>query len=290
MPLLNTHCHAKLNLYLAVTKRREDGFHDLVSLAAQISLCDELSAAPSDAGADSLACDDAALSTAPDNLVLKAAAAYRKRVPDAPFFAWNLKKCVPYGAGLGGGSSDAAGALRILNQACNGALNDAELSLTAAEVGSDCPLFLCNAPCIMRGRGEKLTSLDASAAHALKGRGVIVVKPHFGIPTGWAYGAIDAAKAFTDERKAEAELAAWLNNPGSPIPVRNSFMDIVYGKYLAYNALNDILRGKGLPELILTGSGSAAFAFAEKAEAEPIAAIADQLLGEGSFTACATLL
>lgn len=286
MQVWNERCHAKLNLYLAVTGRRADGFHNLVSVAAQISLCDELSATPSATGLDTLSCDDATLSTGADNLVLKAAAAYRGKVPDAPFMAWDLKKCVPYGAGMGGGSSDAAGVLRILDNACNGALTGAELSATAAEVGSDCPMFLLDTPCIMRGRGEKLAPLPANAAESLKGRCVAIVKPHFGVPTGWAYGAIDAAKTFTAEAKAEAEIARWLENPVSQLPARNDFMDVVYKKYLCYNALNEVLRGMNLPEVILTGSGSAAYAFADEKDAAEIAATAGNFFGAGSFTAC----
>ena len=290
MSVIQESCPAKLNLYLAVTGRRADGYHDLVSLAAKISLCDELTATPSPTGTDTLACDDATLSAGPDNLVLKAAAAYRGEVPDAPHFAWNLKKRIPYGAGLGGGSSDAAGALRILNRTCDDALSADELDAVAAKVGSDCPLFLHGSVCLMRGRGEELEELPERTANLLSGRTVAVVKPHFGIPTGWAYGAIDAAKAFTPEATAQAEIDAWRTDPGSPLPVRNNFMDVVYGKYLCYNALNDILKAKGLPRVILTGSGSAAFALAEQKAAEAVAAIAGELFGKGGFAATATLL
>jgi 4-diphosphocytidyl-2-C-methyl-D-erythritol kinase len=288
MSIFRELCPAKLNLYLAVTGRRADGYHDLVSLAAKISLCDELTATP--ASMDTLACDDVTLSAGPDNLVLKAATAYREKVPDAPHFAWDLKKRLPYGAGMGGGSSDAASALRILNTACDGALSADELATVAAKVGSDCPLFLKDAPCLMRGRGEKLEALPNDAARALRGKTVAIVKPHFGIPTGWAYGAIDAAKTFTPEATAEAEIDAWLKNPASPLPVRNNFMDVVYRKYLCYIALNDILAAKGLPRAILTGSGSAAFVLAEPKAAEAIVSIAGELFGKGGFAATAALL
>lgn len=290
MQLLREFCHAKLNLYLAVTGKRNDGFHDLVSLVAQVSLHDELTASPSTSGADTLSCDDASLSAGPDNLVLKAATAYRGRVKDAPCMAWNLAKRLPYGAGMGGGSSDAAGALRLLNKLCNDALPESELAQVAAEVGSDCPLFLHGKPCLMRGRGEILEELPALAVKALQGRHVAIVKPHFGIPTGWAYGAIDAGKALVEPEDAEAEIARWMTNPAAPLPIRNSFMDVVYRKYLCYDALNDILREKGLPSVVLTGSGSAAFALAEEAQAREIASSAGKLFGEGAFTATATII
>ena len=283
MPHFSQHCPAKLNLFLAVTGRRADGYHDLVSLVSQLALGDELEADLFTAGADTLVCDDAALSVDADNLVLKAAAAYRRRVPEAPWVAWKLTKRVPYGAGLGGGSSDAATALRILNKACGDVLDADRLAAVAAEVGSDCPLFLRTGPVVMRGRGELLSEVPQAAREALVGRGVVVVKPDFGVPTGWAYGALDKVAAFTAPDVAEAELNRWLADPASEIPVRNSFMDVVFRKYQCFDALNAVLRAANLPQLILTGSGSACFAFADKAQAGEIAKLAKRALGEDCF-------
>ena len=283
MPQWSEHCPAKLNLYLAVTGRRADGYHDLVSLVAPLVLGDTLEAAPSLTGADTLTCDDSELSCGPDNLVLKATAAFRNHIPNAPFLAWKLTKKVPYGAGMGGGSSDAASALVILNKACGNAMKYDDLSAIAAGIGSDCPMFLHNGPCIMRGRGEKIFDISADARKSLQGRGVVVIKPHFSIPTAWAYGAMDKDNAFTPSRAAEAELARWISNPCSSVPVRNSFMDLVYAKYVAYNALNETLSNQGLPKLILTGSGSACYAFAEEECAQKIIETSVKSLGEDVF-------
>jgi len=283
------HCPAKLNLYLAVNGRRGDGFHDLVSLVVKLDFGDDLAASLSSSGADTLSCDDAALSAGPDNLVMKAAAAYRSRVPEARFMDWVLSKRVPSGAGLGGGSSDAAAALRILNAASASALDADALREVAASVGSDCPLFLFDGPCLMRGRGEVLEPLPEAAAAVLRGRGVVVVKPHFGIPTGWAYSALAPAGAFIAAVQAEAELTAWVDEPDSAPPRRNSFQTVVFAKYLCYTELNAALAREELPQLALTGSGSACHAFADPRQAERISILAKESLGEGSFSVFAKI-
>lgn len=279
-------CPAKLNLYLAVTGPREDGYHELVSLVVQTGLCDELEAelAPLFATNDSLVCDDATLPVGADNLVLKAAAAYRERVPTAPFLHFRLKKRIPYGAGLGGGSSDAVQALRILNAASRDVLDRASLQEVAAKVGSDCPLFLMDGPVLMRGRGELLEPLQEPAKSRLRGQSVMIVKPHFSIGTAWAYSALKPANAYIGKAEAEADLRRWLQD-GSPeeLPLRNSFQTVVYRKYPCYDVLNAQLARAGCPELVLTGSGSAAFAFCDGTQAERMKAIVQESLGNSCF-------
>lgn len=280
-------CPAKLNLFLAITGRRPDGYHELLSLAVTLDHGDTLEASKA-AGKDSLACDDTGLDCGPVNLVLKAAAVFRARFPHAPFMAWRLAKRVPYGAGMGGGSSDATAAIRILADA-SGVTDPAQLRDAAAAVGSDCPLFLAGGPCIMRGRGQIVDPLAPAAAAALKGRGVVVVKPHFAIPTKWAYSALDEAGAMTPSVEAEAILADWLAEPSRPLPMLNSFEALAFGKYGVYEVMNERLLAEGLPTLHLTGSGSACFAFAEGREADAIAQVAIAALGDGSFVRSARI-
>src|SRR5215213_4707075 len=146
---------AKLNLFLAVTGRRTDGFHDLVSLVAPVAWGDTLRIEPAKADF-SLECNDPAVPCDETNLVLKAARAFRAAGGwggGAKFF---LEKRIPMGAGLGGGSSDAAAALTGLNQLSGGRLTPAALEKLAGDVGSDCALFLRGTPVLMRGRGERI--------------------------------------------------------------------------------------------------------------------------------------
>jgi 4-diphosphocytidyl-2-C-methyl-D-erythritol kinase len=252
--------HAKLNLSLAITGRRPDGFHELVSLVATIDLADTLTLDVS--RPLGLTCDDASLPVDGTNLVLKAAAAYVKRRPSAPTGHFHLTKKVPHGAGLGGGSSDAAAALRLLDQASGDPLGLEVLESLAAEVGSDCPFFVRGQAVIMRGRGERLEILPAAARAALAGRKVVLVKPPFGIPTPEAYGLLAKAGKYRPSAQAEAELAAWIAQPASdPSVMGNDLAAPVFAKYLALPVGLASFRLIGGLNWQMTGSGSACFGF-----------------------------
>ena len=252
--------HAKLNLSLAITGRRADGFHELISLVAPIALADTLTL---DVGRPlGLTCDDASLPVDGSNLVLKAAAAYVKRRPSAPTGHFHLIKKVPHGAGLGGGSSDAAAALRLLDQASGDPIGLEVLETLAAEVGSDCPFFVRGQAAVMRGRGERLEILPLAARAALAGRKVVLVKPPFGVPTPEAYALLAKAGKHRPAAQAEAELAAWIAQPAAdPSALGNDLAAPVFAKYLALPVgLESFRRATGV-NWQMTGSGSACFAF-----------------------------
>ena len=258
--MLVSAAHAKLNLSLAITGRRADGFHELVSLVTPIALADTLTLEPG--RSLGLTCDDASLPVDGTNLVLKAAAAYAKRRPSAPTGHFHLTKKVPHGAGLGGGSSDAAAALRLLDQASGNPLGLEVLESLAAEVGSDCPFFVRGQAAIMRGRGERLEILSVAARTALAGRKVVLVKPPFGIPTPEAYGLLAKLGKYRPTAQAEAALAAWIAQPASdPSVLGNDLAAPVFAKYLALPVgLESFRRATGV-NWQMTGSGSACFAF-----------------------------
>lgn len=252
--------HAKLNLSLAVTGRRADGFHELVSLVAPLGLADALSLEPG--RPLGLTCDDASLPVDGTNLVLKAAAAYARRRPSAPTGHFHLIKKVPHGAGLGGGSADAAAALRLLDQASGEPLGAEALEALAAEVGSDCPFFVRGRAAVMRGRGERLELLPPAACAALAGRKVVLVKPPFGIPTPEAYGLLAKAGRYRPAAQAEAELAAWVADPSAdPSALGNDLVAPVFAKYLALPVGLESLRHATGYAGRMTGSGSACFGF-----------------------------
>ena len=258
--MLVSAAHAKLNLSLAITGRRADGFHELISLVAPIALADTLTL---DVGRPlGLTCDDASLPVDGSNLVLKAAAAYVKRRPSAPTGHFHLTKKVPHGAGLGGGSSDAAAALRLLDQASGDPIGLEVLETLAAEVGSDCPFFVRGQAAVMRGRGERLEVLPLAARAALAGRKVVLVKPPFGVPTPEAYALLAKAGKHRPAAQAEAELAAWIAQPATdPSVLGNDLAAPVFAKYLALPVgLESFRRATGV-NWQMTGSGSACFAF-----------------------------
>ncbi|NBN95387.1 MAG: 4-(cytidine 5'-diphospho)-2-C-methyl-D-erythritol kinase [Verrucomicrobia bacterium] len=209
-----------------------------------------------------LTCDDASLPVDGTNLVLKAAAAYARRRPAAPTGHFHLSKKVPHGAGLGGGSSDAAATLRLLDQASGAPLGVEALEALAAEVGSDCAFFVRGQSAVMRGRGERLEILPAAARAALAGRKVVLVKPPFGVPTPEAYGLLAKAGRYRPAAQAEAELAGWIARPAAdPSDLGNDLAAPVFAKYLALPVgLASFHRTSGA-DWQMTGSGSACFAF-----------------------------
>lgn len=294
---------AKLNLFLAITGRRADGFHDLVSVVAKLDFGDTLHAEPAEGF--SLACSDPAVPCDESNLVLKAARAFAVATQwegGARFF---LEKRIPMGAGLGGGSSDAVAALRALATVSTRFVEPEKLATMAAQLGSDCPLFLAKGPVIMRGRGERVEALPEEAAGRLRGRRVIVFKPGFGISTPWAYarlaaGASSSAKATADQpgsympmAEAEARLAAWMADPAAPVETMmlNNMEAPAFAKFVALPVLLEQLRSEFGLAARMSGSGSACFAFLDDNHAiAPVVAAIRAAWGASAFVQEARLL
>ena len=252
---------AKLNLFLAVTGRRADGFHDLVSVAAPLDFGDELRAEPGGRGF-TLECDEPGVPVDDSNLVLKAAAAFATATGWREPVRFRLTKRIPVGAGLGGGSSNAVAALRALNRLAGGLLDEAGLARVAAALGSDCALFLRNAPVVMRGRGERVDLLPAGAAARLHGRRVLLGKPGFGISTPWAYSRMAARGGdYLPAGEAEARLAAWLygDAPAEKL-LFNNMEPAAFEKYPALPLGLKKLRDECGVAAAMSGSGSACYA------------------------------
>src|SRR5437660_1186671 len=174
---------AKINLSLEIKGRREDGFHEIETLMAPISLADRLTIerANEKEGID-FSCDDAALSKGEDNLVVRAAKLFQERAGMSSGIRISLEKKIPHGAGLGGGSSDAATTLLGLNELFATQLAQKNLMELAAQLGSDVPFFIAQSAAVCRGRGEIVSPMKLSNALHL-----LLMKPDFGVPTPSAY-------------------------------------------------------------------------------------------------------
>ncbi|MBK8475263.1 MAG: 4-(cytidine 5'-diphospho)-2-C-methyl-D-erythritol kinase [Opitutaceae bacterium] len=269
-PSISVFAPAKLNLFLAVTGRRSDGFHDLVSLVAPVDFGDTLRLVPDpgqEAASDSLECTTPGVPTDASNLVLKAAAAWRAAGGRAPWMRFGLEKHTPAGAGMGGGSSDAVAALRGLQELAEVRVPLGAIAPLAAALGSDCPLFLVGGPTIIRGRGERLEVLSAAERARLEGQRVLICRPGFGIDTPWAYArlAAGAPHTYMPAKEADGRLAAWRAGVlGLEELLANSFEAVAFAKYAALPVLAARLRERHGLRLHLTGSGSACFALLEE--------------------------
>jgi 4-diphosphocytidyl-2-C-methyl-D-erythritol kinase len=256
---------AKINLFLAVTGRRPDGFHDLVSVVTPLDFGDDLAAslaAPGEGSRFSLACDHSEVPIDGSNLILKAAEAFAVAASWKGAVHFKLTKRIPLGAGLGGGSSNAVAALRALNQLAGSPLVTAQLADVAATLGSDCALFLHGAPVAMRGRGEQLDELSAGAIARLRGRRVLLFKPGFGISTPWAYQRMIARGGdYLSSVDAEGRLATWLQGQGPAEELLfNNMEPAAFEKYVALPVLAERLRREFGVAVAMSGSGSACFA------------------------------
>jgi len=276
---------AKINLFLAITGRRADGFHNLVSVVVPLDFGDELAVEASEGFA--LECNDPAVPVDGSNLILKAAAAFAAATGWKSGAHFKLGKRIPIGAGLGGGSSNAVAALRGLNQLAGGIASEWLLAEIAATLGSDCALFLKNAPVIMRGRGEQIEDLAQVGVIArLRGRRVLLFKPSFGIGTAWAYGRMAARGTdYLPEREAESRLCSWMEG-AAPLEnlLFNNMEAVAFQKYVALPLLLEKLRKECGLVGRMSGSGSACYVLlGEEQVSAPIVTLIHDGWGADAF-------
>ncbi|MGB0371630.1 MAG: 4-(cytidine 5'-diphospho)-2-C-methyl-D-erythritol kinase [Opitutales bacterium] len=252
---------AKVNLYLAVTGKRADGFHDLVSLVSKLDWGDFMRVELLEReGPDLCEVDHPDCPSDDRNLAVKAVRLFREKVPELPCVSLNIQKRIPMGAGLGGGSSNASTCLLALNSLMNDPLSGSDLHELAAELGSDCPVFLNKGPYWMRGRGEILEPASPALQECLKGRAITVFRPPFGVETPWAYGKLAERGDYRDAESAEADAQIWNEAPVEALKNKcfNSFESPLKEKFIAYIALFQSLSSMGAQPMI-SGSGSACF-------------------------------
>lgn len=244
--------NAKINLGLFVTERRVDGYHNLESVFLPVSLCDVVEAVRTEA-------NDIVFTTqgrpidgdVETNLCVKAYRLLQRDFQLGGIEATMLKN-VPIGAGLGGGSSDGAHMLKLLNTLFNLQLSTEQLKSYAAQLGSDCPFFIENKPCYVHGRGELLDPIPLE----LSGQHVVIVHPGIHISTAEAYKGVRPGSAPFDLLSiTELPRDQWQN------VVTNDFEDSVCVQYPSITQLINLLLQEGAWYARMSGSGSAVFAF-----------------------------
>lgn len=246
---------AKINLSLRVICRRDDGFHELDSVVAFIDLCDSLLFSPAKAGVQELHMTGRTTSIAADatNLVLKAAKALSETVGRDLPFSVVLNKQIPAGAGLGGGSSDAATTLLALSELHNLEVTPEQLRQAAAKVGSDVAMFLLSGygSCRMTGRGEFCQAMEWRPAGYC-----VLLLPEVHVPTWAVYGA-------WDEEPVTSPAAAWSDVPTAAEQWLNQcFNDLQPAAMRLFPQL-EVIRERAERicgrRVVLTGSGGAMF-------------------------------
>ena len=174
---------AKINLFLKVLGIRRDGFHEIETFISPISLCDQIKIDKNKRGQGiSFRCDDPSVPRGGENLAVRAANAFFAATQTKPAVSIVLKKKIPHGAGLGGGSSDAAAVLLALNQLFATKLSREKLAKLGSTIGSDVPVFIFESAAVCTGRGEIVTPRELTQQLS-----ILLVKPDFGVSTPWAY-------------------------------------------------------------------------------------------------------
>jgi 4-diphosphocytidyl-2-C-methyl-D-erythritol kinase len=270
---------AKVNLHLGVGVRREDGFHDLVSVFQAVSLFDALEVR--------LDGTDGAIQVtgnfdfpASENIVGRAVDVFREETGVRTGVEVRVDKLIPLGAGFGGGSSDAAATLRCLRALLAPDLSAERMVAMAARLGSDVPFFLGAAAALVEGRGERVTPLAPRTDYALA-----AVVPHAAVGTAGAFAALDALRPreAVIEGAAASLVADYAGLPASAWRFTNSF-DTVGMAIPAVAAARDALRGAGAPSPRLTGSGAAVIAlFDDPEEARGCIGRVNASAGQGIF-------
>jgi 4-diphosphocytidyl-2-C-methyl-D-erythritol kinase len=251
---------AKINISLWILGRRANGYHDLESLFVPVpGLADTLAITPGLPGSGCLVTPELPGTPPEKNLVFRAWKAYAQKTGGAPDIQVHLTKRIPAGAGLGGGSSDAAALLRWLQkQAGRRALPDRELVQLAAGIGADVPFFLQDGPAWARGIGDELepAALDLSAFTLL------LVLPPVHVSTAWAYAAWDdqAKRAADAGHCAECLTTQSATHKRrvslSPVVVQNDFEAVVFPAHPDLRVLKERLLKMGAASAAMSGSGA----------------------------------
>ena len=242
--------NCKINLGLYVTRKREDGYHDIETAFYSVSVCDVLEIVP----AAKTQLHMSGLPVAGDNnsnLVWKAYQLLKKGYPGkVPELDIYLYKNIPMGAGLGGGSADGAYMLRLVNDYCQLGATKAQLAAYALQLGSDCPFFIYNRPQLAGGRGEQMRDIDID----LSAYSIQVICPDVHVSTGKAFQMITPRPAPFDLSKlAGMPVAEWKNNIG------NDFEGPVFQQHPSLAAIKQQLYDGGALYAAMSGSGSAIF-------------------------------
>lgn len=252
---------AKINLGLNVVERRPDGYHNLQTVFMPVPLTDALevhemdAAFPSEVDCDLKVTNIAVEGDEQRNLVVRAYNMLKAEFPDMPRVHAHLRKDIPTQAGMGGGSSDCAAMLLLLNRMFSLGLTQQQLIDRAAQLGADCPIFILNRPAYAEGIGEKLTPIELS----LKDYYLAIVRPNIPVPTKEAFSRITPhmpAKNCLDI--VRQPIDTWRHE------LVNDFEESVFALHPEIGAVKQRLYDLGAVYAAMSGSGSALFGIFKK--------------------------
>lgn len=247
--------NCKINLGLHVLRKRNDGFHELETVFYPLPLRDilEIVYLKKMRGEPGVPFSQSGLEITGEqgnNLCMRAFWLLKKKFPHMPSIQMHLHKVIPAGGGLGGGSSDGAFTLQVLNTICNLKLSEEQLLKYAAQLGSDCPFFIINKPCFSKGRGEKLERITID----LSGYKFLIVNPGIHVDTGAMFARIKPAKP-------EKSLKETIVSPVEKwqTEMKNDFEKVVFPLHPEIGQIKNNLYNAGAVYASMSGSGSTVY-------------------------------
>ena len=269
---------AKINLSLKILGQRNDGFHEVDTLIAPISLYDEIGIEKRPEKGIKFRCDDPSVPQGDDNLVVRAAKTFFETTKIEPAVSIELKKKIPHGAGLGGGSSDAASVLLALNELFEAQLSREALTEIAEPIGSDIPFFLFQSAALCKGHGEMVSPLKLDTQFS-----ILLLKPAFAVSTAWAYSRWRDSREIPGIRYEAQEFAGQTFVNDLERPVVEKFVFLAQLKMW-------MLSRPEVGAALMSGSGSTLFAvMRSNADADSVANRAKAALDPELWTcACET--
>ena len=271
---------AKINLSLKILGRRNDGFHELDTLIAPISLYDEIRIDKRRLGKGiEFRCDDPSVPQGDDNLAVRAAKAFFETTKIEPAVSIELKKKIPHCAGLGGGSSDAASVLLALNDTFETKQSREALAEMAEPLGSDVPFFLFQSAAVCKGHGEIVMPVKLQRQFS-----ILLLKPAFAVSTPWAYSRWQHSREILGIRYQAKEFVGQTFANDLERPVFEKFVFLAQLKMW-------LLSQSEVGAALMSGSGSTVFAVVrENADADSVATRAKARLDPELWTcSCETL-
>ena len=271
---------SKINLFLDVIRKREDGYHDLGTLFQTVDVGDTVTANPREDGVVTLAYSKPQDYPVESDLVYRAALALKeyaqKESLGADLF---LEKVMPLGAGLGGGSADAAATLRLLNRLWDLNYEPAVLEGIGAKLGADVPFLVRGGSAFAEGIGERLTFIEP--LDLPEGAVLLIATPHDAVPTKDAYAGVP--KSGPDRWERYKELAQSRDNVLQPSALFNAFETSVFPKHPLVASMKAKMLERGASAALMSGSGASVFGiFASRTQAE---AAAEALKGDSRYLA-----
>jgi 4-diphosphocytidyl-2-C-methyl-D-erythritol kinase len=250
------HSYPKINIGLNILNKREDGYHNIETIFYPIFLfTDTLSISPFKNGIKFSTRGKYHVPDDSSNLCLKAVNLLRTDYRFIDNFVLELNKNIPIGAGLGGGSSNAAATLKLLNQYFELQLSEQDLIILAAKLGSDVPFFIKSSPSLGTGRGEILEPITLD----LKNKKISIIETDIHISTAEAYANCEPKMPTTSLKEAiKLPIVEWKNQ------IINQFEKPIFSKFPVLATIKDELYRLGADYVSLTGSGSAIYAIGDQ--------------------------